>query len=84
LPAVAERYSAIRGELFEPGGCSDWPTSAEAICTMRCPGPPEPTALTAPVAVGAIALWRADAKLAPDDGVEAGMLCGGAKAVSSA
>ena len=27
LPAVAERYSAMRGESLEPGGCSVCPTS---------------------------------------------------------
>src|SRR3954453_6608831 len=37
-PAVAVRYCAIRGELFEPGGCSAWPTSAWAIATMRAAG----------------------------------------------
>src|ERR671932_429542 len=34
-PAVALRYCAMRGELFDPGGCSAWPTSACAIATMR-------------------------------------------------
>src|SRR4051794_6237816 len=28
----------MRGELFEPGGCSAWPTSACAIATMRAAG----------------------------------------------
>src|SRR3954451_19330464 len=37
-PAVARRHCAIRGELFEPGGCSAWPTSACAIATMRAAG----------------------------------------------
>jgi hypothetical protein len=31
---VALRYSAIRGELFEPGGDSLTPTSAAAIATI--------------------------------------------------
>src|SRR3954453_19299185 len=34
-PAVALRYWAMRGELFEPGGCSAWPSSPWAIATMR-------------------------------------------------
>src|SRR4051794_4771050 len=34
-PAVALRYWAMRGELFEPGGCSAWPTSPCAMATMR-------------------------------------------------
>src|SRR3954453_20712430 len=34
-PAVALRYWAMRGDLFEPAGCSAWPTSAWAIATMR-------------------------------------------------
>src|SRR5207244_10175705 len=33
-PAVAVRYSAIRGESLEPGGCSAWPTSAPAAWTI--------------------------------------------------
>src|SRR4051794_20058062 len=37
-PAVAPRYCAMRAELFEPGGCSAWPTSACAIATMRAAG----------------------------------------------
>src|SRR3954447_25140238 len=28
----------MRAELFEPGGCSAWPTSACAIATMRAAG----------------------------------------------
>src|SRR3954469_9000598 len=28
----------MRAELFEPGGCSAWPTSAFAIATMRAAG----------------------------------------------
>src|SRR3954453_9852220 len=56
-PAVAVRYWAIRGELFEPGGCSAWPTSAWAIATMRAAGElPAGAAAgaTAPVAVVAL------------------------------
>src|SRR4051812_42058995 len=49
-PAVALRYWAMRGELFEPGGCSAWPTSACAIATMRAAGE-----LPAGAAVGATA-----------------------------
>src|SRR4051794_27144411 len=37
LPAVAVRYSAMRGESLEPGGCSAWPISAWANCSARCP-----------------------------------------------
>src|SRR4051795_4269926 len=46
----------MRGELFEPGGCSAWPTSAWAIATMRAAAElplgaaAGATALTAPVA----------------------------------
>src|SRR3954471_10260266 len=39
-PAVAERYSAMRGESLEPGGCSVWPTSALAAWSMPCAPPP--------------------------------------------
>jgi hypothetical protein len=58
LRAVAARYRAIRGELFDPGGCSACPTSPAAAVTMRAP-----TLLPAgAVAVVAIAPGRADAK----------------------
>src|SRR3954447_12109726 len=49
----------MRGELFEPGGCSAWPTSAWAIATMRAAAELPPgaaagaTALAAPVVAGA-------------------------------
>src|SRR4051794_41324340 len=49
----------MRGELFEPGGCSAWPTSAWAIATMRAAAElplgaaAGATALAAPVVVGA-------------------------------
>src|SRR4051794_201956 len=52
----------MRGESFEPGGCSACPTSPEAAATMAAPGPPAPapaigaTGLRAPVAPGPIAL----------------------------
>lgn len=49
LLAVAVRYWAIRGESFEPGGCSDWPTSAPAIAQIALPGEaPGATPATAP------------------------------------
>src|SRR3954452_16315340 len=34
----------MRGESFEPGGCSACPTSAEAAATIAAPGPPAPPA----------------------------------------
>src|SRR4051794_18999590 len=49
----------MRGELFEPGGCSAWPTSAWAIATMRAAAElplgavAGAAALAAPAAVGA-------------------------------
>src|SRR3954449_9940848 len=49
----------MRGELFDPGGCSAWPTSAWAIATMRAAAElplgavAGATALAAPAAVGA-------------------------------
>src|SRR4051812_25921346 len=46
----------MRTELFEPGGCSAWPTSACAIATMRAAGElPAGAAAgaTAPAALGA-------------------------------
>src|SRR3954465_15403008 len=39
-PAVAWRYSAMRGESLEPGGCSVWPTSAVGAWIMACAPPP--------------------------------------------
>src|SRR3954462_3708163 len=36
-PAVALRYWAMRGELFDPGGDSAWPTSRAAIATILAP-----------------------------------------------
>src|SRR3954469_15648745 len=60
LPAVAWRYWAMRGESFEPGGCSAWPTSPCAIATMRAAGElplGAAAGATAPVAlIGAVAL----------------------------
>src|SRR5215216_7621442 len=43
LPAVAVRYSAIRGPSLEPGGCSATPTSACAAAKARCPAVPAPS-----------------------------------------
>src|SRR3954447_24893027 len=48
-PAVAERYWAMRGESLEPGGCSDWPTSAAAAWTIAAGPPPPAPAATAGV-----------------------------------
>src|SRR3954471_20706899 len=39
-PAVAARYSAMRGESLEPGGCSAWPTSALAAWSIAETPPP--------------------------------------------
>src|SRR3954449_801431 len=39
-PAVAWRYSAIRGESLEPGGCSVWPTSPLAAWIIAWVPPP--------------------------------------------
>src|SRR5215217_2088863 len=39
-PAVALRYCAMRGELFEPGGDSATPTSREAMATILAPALP--------------------------------------------
>src|SRR5687768_14154699 len=36
-PAVAVRYSPMRGASFEPGGCSATPSSAVASAAIRCP-----------------------------------------------
>ena len=85
---MAERYWAMRGESFEPGGCSLWPTSAEAAATMRAPTllPVTPVSgAVEAVAVVPIALWSAEAKLVLP--VEEEVLvvdCGGTKAPSSA
>src|SRR3954469_4558063 len=60
-PAVAERYSPIRGESFEPGGCSASPTSEAAAARIAEP-PPAPagatgaSGLAVPIAPGPIAL----------------------------
>src|SRR3954469_4092811 len=65
LPAVAWRYMAIRGESFEPGGCSAWPTSPAAAGTMRAPEPPpatRATGLAAPTEPVPAALWSIPAK----------------------
>src|SRR5919202_6317069 len=47
-PAVAWRYCAIRGESFEPGGDSAWPTSPAAAAMIAEPRPPP--------AIGAVGL----------------------------
>src|SRR5919202_2327406 len=60
-PAVAWRYMAIRGESFDPGGCSAWPTSPAAAATIRAPAPPAPmgaTGVAAPTETVPAALWR--------------------------
>src|SRR3954451_15262675 len=66
LPAVAERYMAMRGELFEPGGCSVCPTSPAAAATIAEPVPDAPaigaTALVVPSAPGPMAPWSIPAK----------------------
>src|SRR3954468_13399244 len=51
---------AIRGESFEPGGCSACPTSPAAAATMRAPAPPPAigaVGLVAPTAPGPAAFW---------------------------
>ena len=50
LPAVAVRYSAMRGESLEPGGCSVCPISAWASATIFAPAP-VPVAETGAAAV---------------------------------
>src|SRR5207244_13191452 len=50
LPSVAERYWAIRGESFEPGGCSAWPISPCAAATIRAPPLPSPATPSGAVA----------------------------------
>src|SRR3954447_21605550 len=70
-PAVAERYIAMRGESFDPGGCSACPTSPAAAATMRAPVPLTPpigaVGLAAPTAPGPMAFVSIPAKdeLAP-------------------
>src|SRR4051812_19772739 len=71
----------MRGELFEPGGCSAWPTSACAIATMRAAGElPDgaaagataPAALVPVAAVGAVPVTEAVRSIcakSSDDGV---------------
>src|SRR3954453_17198254 len=66
LPAVAERYMAMRGELFEPGGCSVCPPSPPPVVTIAEPVPDAPaigaTALVVPSAPGPMAPWTTPAK----------------------
>src|SRR4051812_41508595 len=50
----------MRGESFDPGGCSAWPTSPAAAATIAAPGPfpPAPigaTGLAVPAAPGPMA-----------------------------
>jgi hypothetical protein len=56
----------MRGESFEPGGCSACPTSADAAATIAAPGPPAPPTgaigLAVPTAPGPIALVSMPAK----------------------
>src|SRR3954466_684399 len=88
-PAVAWRYWAIRGESFEPGGCSAWPTSPAAAATIAVPLPPPAigaVGLTVPTEPGPTAVWSIPANelpLAPPACLGAGG-AGGAKAVSRA
>src|SRR3954471_15551795 len=67
-PAVAVRYSAMRGESLEPGGCSAWPTSAEAAWSIAAVPPPAGAPFAAPatkpvcvvgrpIVVGATPVW---------------------------
>src|SRR5689334_15972397 len=82
LPAVAERYMAMRGELFEPGGCSVCPTSPAAAATMAEPVPDAPATgaigLVVPSAPGPMAPWSIPAKELGVWLVVAVSACGGA------
>src|SRR3954451_19611634 len=76
----------MRGELLDPGGESDTPTSRDAIATILAPTlPPAGTAAVpatpvAPVAPGALAPWSIDEKsLEPPAGV---LVAGGAGVVA--
>src|ERR1700759_4399969 len=57
---------AMRGELFEPGGCSVCPTSPAAAATIAEPVPDAPaigaTELVVPSAPGPMAPWSIPAK----------------------
>src|SRR4051794_11817472 len=81
-PAVALRYSAIRGELFEPGGDSRTPTSPAAVASIFCdtlPPPPGITRASAPLPpAGAIAPCSIDANCdgSPDVALPEGALAG--------
>src|SRR4051794_23788796 len=83
----------MRAELFEPGGCSAWPTSACAMATMRAAGElPDGAAAGAPApaaagpaapgaAVGAVAVTEAVRSIfakASDDGVAVVVVVAGA------
>src|SRR3954447_26241379 len=89
LPAVAWRYCAIRGESFDPGGCSAWPTSPAAAATMAAPFPPPAigaVGLTVPTPPGPAALWSIPANDVPfaPAAICLGAGAGGAKADSRA
>src|SRR4051812_29226900 len=79
---------AIRGESFEPGGCSACPTSPAAAATMRAPAPPPAigaVGLTAPTAPGPTAFWSIPANELESPAAWAGGACvGGANADSRA
>src|SRR4051794_31360820 len=66
FPAVAWRYMAMRGELFEPGGDSACPPSPAAAATIAAPLPLAPatgaTGDVAPSAPGPMAPWSMPAK----------------------
>src|SRR3954447_11457708 len=81
----------MRGESFEPGGCSAWPTSPDAAATMREPEPPPAigaTGLAAPTEPVPAALWSIPAKEFALPGLAAVWAgaggAGGANAVSRA
>src|SRR3954451_14593434 len=87
-PAVADRYPAMRGESLEPGGCSVWPTSALAACSMPCAPPPgvgapsvgeKAVVVIADVAFapGTAAVWAPS--VAWNDDVDAGLAAGGTR-----
>src|SRR4051794_5494477 len=74
---------AIRGESFEPGGCSACPTSPAAAATMRAPAPAPPPAIGAvglatPTAPGPTAFWSIPANEFPLVPVVAAGGCAGA------
>jgi hypothetical protein len=70
---VALRYSAIRGELFEPDGCSVTPISPRAAFRIRSPAElpagtaTPPAAVVAVVDPGVMAPWSIEAKPVDDE-----------------